>query len=110
MPTLLLEQMSVEDFIKGYLYTQQHPAANATAMESATVQDWIDGSGVARLTIPLYMEPSIKLEYTFDDDEKTLWKYLTSAYKAKLKLNIIEIWNDHWSITLLQCRCVNNNL
>jgi len=54
------------------------------------------------------MEPRILAEYMVVGDAKTLWEKLASAYKSKLKLNIFEIREDHWSIKLQDCGDVDN--
>jgi hypothetical protein len=54
------------------------------------------------------MEPRIQPEYTVVDHAKTLWVKLASAYKSKLKLNIVEIREDLWSIKLQNCGDVDN--
>jgi hypothetical protein len=50
----------------------------------------------------------IQAEFTVVDDVKTLWEKLASAYKSKLKLNILEIWEYLWSIKLQDSRHVDN--
>jgi len=98
----------VYGIIKGYDNKLEEPAAaNATATEKAAFKDWMNCHGVARSTIVLGMEPRIQAEYTVVDDAKTLWEKLASAYKSKLKLNIFEIREDHWSIKLQDCRDVD---
>jgi len=84
----------VYGIIKGYDDKPEEPAANATATDKAAFKDWMNRHGVARSTIQLGMELRIQVEYTVDDDAKTLWEKLASAYKSKLKLNIIEIRED----------------
>jgi len=54
------------------------------------------------------MEPRIQAEYTVVENAKTLWEKLASAYKSKLKLNIIEIREDLWSFKLQHCGDVDN--
>jgi hypothetical protein len=54
------------------------------------------------------MEPRIQAEYPVVDDPNTLWEKLASAYKSKLKLNIIEIREDLWSMKLQDCGDVDN--
>jgi hypothetical protein len=105
---LLLEQKQVYGIIKGYDEKPEEPAANVTAREKAAFKDWMNRHGVARSTILLGMEPRIQAEYTVVDDAKTLWEKLASAYKSKLKLNIFEIREDHWSIKLQDCGDVDN--
>jgi len=65
--------------------------------------------GVARSTIVVSMEPIIQGEYIVVDDVKMLWEMLVSAYESKLKLNIFEIRDDHWSIKVQDCGDVNTN-
>jgi len=105
---LLLEQKQVYCIIKGYDDKPEEPAANATATEKATFKDWMNRHGVARSTILLGMEPRRQAEYTVVDDAKTLREKLASASKSKLKLNIFEIREDHWSIMLQDCGDVDN--
>jgi hypothetical protein len=105
---LLVEQNQVYGFIKGYDDKPEEPAANVTATEKATFKDWMNRHSVARSTILRGMEPRIQAEYTVVDDEKTLWEKLASAYKSKLKLNIVEITEDHWSIKRQDCGDVDN--
>jgi hypothetical protein len=105
---LLLEQKQVYGIIKGYDDNLEEPAANATATEKAAFKDWINCHGVARSTIMLGMEPRIQAEYTVIDDAKMLWEKLTSGYKSKRKLNIIEIRENLWSIKLQGCGDVDN--
>jgi hypothetical protein len=105
---LLLEQKQVYGIIKGYNDKPEEPAANATATETAGFKHWMNRHGVTRSTILLGMEPRIPAEYTVADDAKTLWEKLASAYKSKLKLNIFEIREEHWSIKLQDCRGVDN--
>ena len=54
------------------------------------------------------MELRTQAEYTVVDHAKTLWVKLASAYKSKLKLNIVEIREDLWSIKLQDCGDVDN--
>jgi len=105
---LLLEQKQVYGIIKGYDDKPEEPAANATATEKAAFKDWMNRHGVARSTILLGMEPRTQAEYTVVEDAKTLWEKLASAYKSKLKLNIVEIREDLWSIKLQDCGDVDN--
>jgi len=105
---LLLEQKQVHGIIKGYDDKPEEPAANATATQKAAFKDWMNRHGVARSTILLGMEPRIQAEYKVVDDAKTVWEKLASAYKSKLKLNIIEIREDLWSIKLQDGRDVDN--
>jgi len=105
---LLLEHKQVYGIIKGYDDKPEEPAANATATEKAAFKDWINRHGVARSTILRGMEPRIQAEYTVVEDAKTLWEKLASAYKSKLKLNILEIREDLWSIKLQVCGDVAN--
>ena len=72
----------------------EEPAANVTATEKAAFKDWINRHGVARSTTLLGIEPKMQAEYTFIDDVKTLLEKLASAFKSKLKLNILEIRKD----------------
>jgi len=69
-----------------------------TATEKAAFTDWMNRHGVARSTILLSMEPRMQSKYTVVDEAKTLWEMPASAYKSKLKLNIIEISEGLWSI------------
>jgi len=105
---LLLEQRQVYGIIKGYDDKTEVPAANATATEKAPFKDWMNGHDVARSTILLDMELRIQAEYMVVDDVKTHWEKLASAYKSKLKLNIVEIREDFWSIKLQDCGDVDN--
>jgi len=105
---LLLEQKQVYGIIKGYDDKLEEPAANATATEKATFNDWMNCHGVARSTILLGMELKIQVEYTVVEDAKKLWETLASAYKSKLKLTIFESREDLWSIKLQDCRDVDN--
>jgi len=54
------------------------------------------------------MDPRIQAKYTVVDNVKTLWHKLSSAYKSKLKPNIFEIREDHWSIKQQDWRDVDN--
>jgi len=105
---LLFEQKQVYGIINGYSDKPEEPAANATATEKAAFKDWMNRHGVARSTILLGIEPRIQAEYMVVDDPKTLWEKLASAYKSKLKLNIVEIREDLWSIKLQDCGDVDN--
>jgi len=105
---LLLEHKQVYGIIKRYDDKPKEPAANATATEKAAFKDWMNCHGVARSTILLGMEPEIQAEYTGIEDTKTLWERLASAYKSKLKLNILEIREDLGSVNLQDCRDVDN--
>jgi len=105
---LLLEQKQVYGTIKGYGDTPEEPAANVTGTQKAAFKDWMNHHGVARSTILLSMEPRIQAEYTVIDDAKTLWEKLASAYKSKLKLIILEIRAELWSIKLQDCGDVDN--
>jgi hypothetical protein len=95
---LLLEQKEVDGIIKAYNDKLEEPAAIVTAPGKATFKDSINRHGVGRSTILLGLEPRIQAEYTVIDNAKTLWEYLGSAYKSKLKLNIFEIREYLWSI------------
>jgi len=105
---LLLKLKQVYGIIKGYDDKPEQPAANATATEKAAFKDWMNRHGVARSTILLGMELKIQAEYTVVDDAKTLWEKLASPYTSKLKLNILEIREDLWSIKLQDCGDVDN--
>jgi len=105
---LLLEQKTVYGIIKGYDDKPAEPAANATAREKAAFKDWMNRHGVGRSSILLGMDLSIQAEYTVIDYAKTLLETLASTYKSKLKLNIFEIREDHWSIRLQDCGDVDN--
>jgi hypothetical protein len=65
---LLPEQMQVYCIIKGYNDKPEGPAANATAIEKAAFNDWMNRHGIARSTILLSIEPRIQEEYTVVDD------------------------------------------
>jgi hypothetical protein len=104
----LLEQKQVYGIIKGYDDKPEEPVANATSTEKAAFKDWLNRPGVAGSTILRGMEPRIQAEYMVVDDAKTLWEKVASAYKSKLKLNIFEIREDHWSIKLQDSRDVDN--
>jgi len=106
---LLLEQMEVYGMVKRYADKQEEPAANVTATEMATFEDWMNHRGVARSTIPLGMEPRISADYTIIHDAKMLWEKLTSGSKSKLKLNICEIREDIWSSKQHDCGDVDNS-
>jgi hypothetical protein len=54
------------------------------------------------------MEPRIQASYMVVDDAKTLWEKIASASKSKLKLNVIQIREDHRCIKLLDCGDVDN--
>jgi hypothetical protein len=99
----------VYGIIKEYDDKPEQPAGNAIATEKATVKDWINRHGVARLTILLGMEPRIQVEYMVVDDAKTRWEKLASAYKSMLKLNIFEIREDLGRIKLQDCGDVDNS-
>jgi hypothetical protein len=105
---LPLEQKQVYGIIKAYDDKPEEPAANATATEKAAFKDWMNRHGVARSTILLGMKPRIHTAYMVVDDAKTLWEKLASAYKSKLKLNILESREDLWSIKLQDCGDVDN--
>jgi len=77
---ILSEQKQIYGIIKGYDNQPEEPAANATAIENAAFNDWMNHHGFARLTIVLGMEPRIEAEYTVVEDAKTLWEKLASAY------------------------------
>ena len=94
--------------ITGYDDKPEEPAANVTATENAAFKDWMNRHCVARSTILLGMEPRIQAEYMAIDDAKTLLQMLASAYKSKLKPNIFDIWEYHWSIKLHAYGDVNN--
>jgi hypothetical protein len=105
---LLLEQKPVYGIIKGFDDKLEEPASNANATEKVAFKDWMTRHGVAQSTILLAMEPRIQAEYTVVDDAKTLWEKLASAYKSKLKLNILEIRDNLWSIKRQHCGDVDN--
>jgi hypothetical protein len=105
---LLLEQEQVYGIIEVFNDKPEEPAANVTAKEKAPFKNWMKHHGVARSTILLGMEQRIQAEYNVVEDAKTLWEKLASAYKSKLKLNIFEIREDHWSIKLQDCGDVDN--
>jgi len=94
--------------IKGYDDTLGEPAAIMTTTDKAALKSWMNCHGVARSTILLGMEPSIEAEYMVIDDVKTLWEKLASAYHSMFKLNIFEIREDLWSMTLQDCGDVDN--
>jgi hypothetical protein len=98
----------VYGIIKGYDDKPEEAAIQVTATENATFKDWMNRPGVARSTTLQDMEPRIQAEYQVVDDAKTLWEKLASVYMSKLKLNIIEIREDHWSIKLQDCGDVAN--
>jgi hypothetical protein len=106
--TLFLERKHVYGIIKGYDDKPEEPPATTTTTDKAAFKDWMNRHGVARSTILLSMEPRIQAEYTVVDDVKTLWENLASAYMSKRKLNIFEIREDLWSITLQDCGDVDN--
>ena len=105
---LLFEQKQVYSIIKGYDDKPEEAAANATTTEKAAFKDWMNHHGVARSTILLSMEPRIQADYMVLNNAKTLWEKLASAYKSKLKLNMVEIRDDLWSIKLQDCGNVDN--
>jgi len=105
---LLLEHKQVYGIIKGYNDKPKEPAANATATEKAAFKGWMNRHCVARSTILQGMEPRIRAEYMVVDDEKTLCEKLASAYKSKLKLNILKIREDLWRIEGQDCGDVDN--
>jgi hypothetical protein len=105
---LLLEQKQVYAIIKGYDDKTEEAAANATATEKAAFNECMNCHGVARSTILLGMGLGIQAEYTVVDDAKMLWEKLALAYKSKLKLNILEIRDDVWSIKLSDYGDVGN--
>ena len=89
--------------IKAYNDKPEKPAANVTATEKAAFKECMNRHGDARSTILLGMETRIQAEYTVVDDAKTRWEMPASAYKSKLKLNIINIREDLGSIKLHHC-------
>jgi hypothetical protein len=91
---LLLEQKQEYGIIKKYNDKPDEPAVNATSAEKAAFKGWMTPNGVARSTIRLGREPRIYAEYMVIENSKTLREKLASAYRAKLKLNIIEIRED----------------
>lgn len=101
--TLLLEEKRVNGVIIEFNFKTEEPAANATTTEQAAFQDWNNHHGVARSTILLGIEPRIHAKYTVTGDAMMFWEQPGSAHKAKLKLNILEITEDHWSITPQAC-------
>jgi hypothetical protein len=103
------KQTEVYGMIEGYHEKLEEPARNATGTEKAAFKDWMKSHGVARSTILLSMEPRIHAKYIVVDDVKTLWEKLASTYKSKVKLNIVEIREDHWSIKLQDCGDFNNS-
>jgi hypothetical protein len=105
---ILPEQKQVYRIIKGYNDKPEEPAQNTTVPENSTFKDWMNRHRVATSTIQLGMEPRIHAEYMVVNDTKTLWEKLASAYKSKLKLNILEIREDFWSTKLQDCRDVDN--
>jgi hypothetical protein len=105
---LLLEQKPVYGIINGYDDNPEEPTANVTATEKAAFKDWMNGHGVARLTILQGMEPRVQVEYTVAEDAKTLWEKLASAYNSKVKLNFFEIREDLWRIKLQDYGDVDN--
>jgi len=105
---LLLEQEPVCGIITGYNDKPEEPAANATATENPAFKDCMNRHGVVRWTIRLAREPRSQAEYTVFEDANTLWKHLASAYKSKLRLNILQIREDLWGIKIQECGDVDN--
>jgi hypothetical protein len=105
---LLLDQKQAYAIIKGYDDKTEEAAANVTATDKAAFNECMNCHGVARSTILLGIVLGILAEYTVVDDAKMLVEKLASAYKSKLKLNILEIREDVWSIKLSDYRDVGN--
>jgi len=104
---LLLKQVQVYDSFKGYNDKAEELAANATRTEKATFKHCMNRNGGARTTIQLCLERSIHAEYTVVNDVNTPCEKLTSAFKVKLKLNILKIREDLGSFKLQDSRDVN---
>jgi hypothetical protein len=98
----------VYGIIKGYDDKPTDQGANATVTEKATLMDWMNRHGVARLTILLGMEANIQAECTIVEETNTVYDKLASPYRSKLKLNLFDIREDLWSIKLQICGVVDN--
>jgi hypothetical protein len=62
----------VYGIIKGYDDKPTDQGANATVTEKATLMDWMNRHGVARLTILLGMEANIQAECTVVEETNTV--------------------------------------
>jgi len=105
---LLLEQKQVYGIVTGEDERPEDPAEqDATAAEKlahrAAVKDWVKQHGTARSTILLGMEPRLQASYMEITDARTLWEKLATAYKAKLKFNVVQIREELLGIRLKDC-------
>jgi len=105
---LLLEQKQVYGRVTGEDQRPEDPAEqDATAAQKlahrAAVNDWVKQHGTAGLMIQLGMEPRQQASYKEITDAWTLWEKLATAYKAKLKFNVIQIREERLGIRLEDC-------
>ena len=105
---LLLEQKQVYGIVTGEDERPEDPAEqDATAAEKlahrAAVKDWVKQHGTARSTILLGIEPRLQASYMEITDARTLWEKLATAYKAKLKFNVVQIREELLGIRLKDC-------
>jgi hypothetical protein len=111
---VLLEQKQVYGIVMGEderpedLADQDATAADKLAHRAA-VKDGVKQHGTERSTILLGMEPQLQALYMEITDMQTLWEKLATAYKARLKFNVFEIWEEILGIRHEDCDDVDTN-
>jgi hypothetical protein len=111
---VLLEQKQVYGIVMGEDERPEDPAdQDATAADKlahrAAVKDGVKQHGTERLTILLGMEPQLQALYMEITDKQTLWEKLATAYKARLKFNVLEIREELLGIRHEDCDDVDTN-